>query len=33
VLDEIAHVKAQMLIDHAKTKRILTPPKEDPNAS
>lgn len=33
VLDEIAHVKAQMLIDHAKTQRTLAPPKGDPNAS
>lgn len=29
VLNEIAHVKAQVLIDHAKTKRTLAPPKED----
>ena len=29
VLNEIAQVKAQVLIDHAKTKRALTPPKED----
>ncbi len=33
VLAEIEHVKAQMLIDHAKTKRTLAPPKGDPNAS
>lgn len=33
VLDEIAHVKAQMLIDHAKTQRTLALPKGDPNAS
>ena len=33
VLDEIAHVKAQMLIDHAKTQRALAPPKGDSNAS
>lgn len=33
VLDEIAHVKAQMLIDHAKTQRTLAPPKGDLNAS
>jgi hypothetical protein len=33
VLDKIAHVKAQMLIDHAKTQRTLAPPKGDPNAS
>jgi hypothetical protein len=33
VLDEIAHVKAKMLIDHAKTQRLLTPPKGDNNAS
>ncbi len=29
VLNEIAQVKAQVLIDHAKTKRTLAPPKED----
>lgn len=29
VLNEIAEVKARTLIDHAKAKRILTPPKED----
>ncbi|WP_255991687.1 gamma-mobile-trio integrase GmtZ [Chitinolyticbacter albus] len=29
VLNEIAQVKAQMLIDHAKSKRMLTSPKED----
>ena len=29
VQNEIAQVKAQELIDHAKTKRALTPPKED----
>ncbi|WP_148717171.1 gamma-mobile-trio integrase GmtZ [Chitinolyticbacter meiyuanensis] len=29
VLNEITQVKAQILIDHAKTKRMLTPPKED----
>jgi hypothetical protein len=29
VLNEIAQVKAQILIDTAKTKRTLTPPKED----
>jgi hypothetical protein len=29
VLNEIAQVKAQVLIDHAKTKRTLPPPKED----
>lgn len=33
VLDEIAHVKAQMLIDHAKTKRALAPPNGDSDAS
>jgi hypothetical protein len=33
VLEEIAHVKAKMLIDHAKTQRLLTPPKGDNNAS
>jgi len=33
VLDEITHVKAQMLIDHAKTQRTLAPPKGGPNAS
>lgn len=33
VLDEIAHVKAQMLIDHSKTKRVLAPTNGDPNAS
>ena len=31
VMNEIAQVKAQVLIDHAKTKRALTPPKEDPH--
>jgi len=29
VMTEIAHAKAKILIDHAKTKRTLTPPKED----
>lgn len=29
VLNEIAQVKAQVLMDHAKTKRRLAPPKED----
>ncbi|BAL23511.1 integrase family protein [Azoarcus sp. KH32C] len=29
VLSEIAHVKAQVLIDQAKTRRTLAPPKED----
>ncbi len=29
VLNEIAEVKAQILIDNAKTRRTLTPPKED----
>lgn len=29
VLSEIAHVKAQVLIDQAKTRRTLPPPKED----
>lgn len=29
VLNEIAQVKAQVLIDHAETKRTLAPPKED----
>ncbi|WP_374496816.1 integrase family protein [Vogesella indigofera] len=29
VLNEIAQVKAQALLDHAKAKRALTPPKED----
>lgn len=29
VLSEIAHVKAQVLIDHAKTRRTLPPSKED----
>lgn len=29
VLNEIAQVKAQVLIEHAKTKRTLAPPKED----
>ncbi len=29
VLNEIAQVKARVLLDHAKTKRMLTPPKED----
>ncbi|MCD4484804.1 hypothetical protein LQR31_10000 [Chromobacterium vaccinii] len=29
VLNEIAQVKAQILLDHAKTKRALTPPQED----
>ncbi len=33
VLEEIAHVKAKMLIDHAKTQRLLAPPKGDNNAS
>lgn len=33
VLDEIAHVKAKMLIDHAKTHLSLAPPKGDNNAS
>ncbi len=29
VLNEISHAKAQILIDHAKTRRALTSPKED----
>ena len=29
VLNEIAHVKAQVLIDHAKTERALTPPRKE----
>ncbi|GHD82565.1 hypothetical protein GCM10011419_30070 [Vogesella fluminis] len=29
VLNEIAQVKAQVLLDHAKAKRALTPPQED----
>jgi len=29
VLNEIAQVKAQILLDHAKAKRVLTPPQED----
>lgn len=29
VLNEITQVKARILLDHAKTKRALTPPKED----
>jgi hypothetical protein len=33
VLDEIAHVKAKMLIDHAKTQLTLAPPKGYNNAS
>ena len=31
VLNEIAHVKAQVLIDHAKTARALTPPRKESN--
>ncbi|MFM1978925.1 MAG: hypothetical protein RLZ68_190 [Pseudomonadota bacterium] len=33
VLDEIAHVKAKMLIDHSKTQLTLAPPTGDKNAS
>ncbi len=33
VLDEIEHVKAKILIDHAKTQRTLAPPTGDNNAS
>jgi len=31
VLKEIAHVQAKVLIDHAKARQALTPPKEDSN--
>jgi len=33
VLNEITQVKARMLLDHAKVKRMLTPPKEDSNGN